>query len=47
MRSYKSLPWVLGVLTILSLVAVACGTSAPADPQIVVEEKIVEVEKEV
>ena len=47
MRSYMSLPWVLGVLAILSLVAVACGTSAPSEPVIVEKEVLKEVPVEV
>ncbi len=44
MRSYLSISWVIGVLAILSLVAVACGGSAaPQQP----EPKVVEVLKEV
>jgi len=48
MRSYMSIPWIIGVLAILSLMAVACGASAPApaEPRVVIEEKIVEVEVE-
>ena len=44
MRSYLSISWVIGALAILSLIAVACGAAAP---EVIVEEKIVEVEKEV